>query len=413
MRDLHEAWRQTADNLRAHRLRWTLTLLGIVFGVGAVIAMLSIGAGAERQALRLIDTLGLRNVLVEAREYTRQDELQQVRKLSQGVSLRDAEALRAGVPGIADVALELGLEPYKVLAPHGRAKPRVLGVSATYARLMTLGLGEGRFLDADDERTFAQVCVLGHDVRRALFGVGPALGNPVKVNDQWLEVVGVLAASGATRGDVQGFTVAGTDNDIYLPVTTAERKFARAPLRSPLDRIIVAAAPGAPVRDVASVSASLLARLHGGADDYRLVVPEALLEQSRRTRRLFDLVMGAIAGIALLVGGIGIVNVMLASVLERTREIGIRRAVGARRVDIRNQFLFEAFAVSALGGLAGIALGMLIARGVALAAGWPTLVTPGAVLVASGVSLAVGLASGLYPAQRAARLDPIDALRYE
>lgn len=411
--DLDEAWQQTLDSLRAHRLRWFLTLLGIVFGVGAVIAMLSIGAGAEQQALRLIDTLGLRNVIVEAREYTRQDELQQVRKLSQGVSLRDAEALRAGVPGIEELALELAIEPYKVLSPQGRAKPRVLGVSASFGRLMTLSLAEGRFFDTEDERRFAQVCVLGAGVRRALFGVSPALGGPVKVNDQWLEVIGVLAPSHPLRGEIQGLTVAGTANDVYLPVTTAERKFARAALRSPIDKIVLAAAPEASVRDVAALGATLLTRLHGGADDYRLVVPEALLEQSRRTRRLFDLVMGAIASIALLVGGIGIVNVMLATVLERTREIGIRRALGARRVDIRNQFLFEAFVVSALGGLAGIALGVFIARGVALAAGWPTLVTPAAVLVATGVSLAVGLLSGLYPALRAARLDPIDALRYE
>jgi putative ABC transport system permease protein len=158
---------------------------------------------------------------------------------------------------------------------------------------------------------------------------------------------------------------------------------------------------------------SLLERLHGGVDDYELVVPEALLEQSRRTQRLFNIVMGCIAGISLLVGGIGIMNIMLATVLERTREIGVRRAVGARREDIRRQFIIESFSISALGGVSGIVVGVAIARIVAAYAGWPTVVTLTSIALSTGVSVAVGLASGLYPAVRAAALDPIEALRYE
>ena len=199
--------------------------------------------------------------------------------------------------------------------------------------------------DRRDEETFAQVCVIGDGVRRALFGFDAAVGRPLKVNDQWLTVVGVLAPGGGPR-EVQGVAVSGTANDVYLPVTVAERKFARAPLKSALDELIVRMAPGTPVQESATVISSLLDRLHGGAADYAITVPEALLEQSRKTQRLFDIVMGAIAGISLLVGGIGIMNIMLATVLERTREIGVRRAVGARRVDIRNQFVVEAFTIS-------------------------------------------------------------------
>ena len=167
------------------------------------------------------------------------------------------------------------------------------------------------------------------------------------------------------------------------------------------------------MQESASVVATLLDRLHGGAADYVLTVPEALLEQSRRTQRLFDVVMGAIAGISLLVGGIGIMNIMLATVLERTREIGVRRAMGARQVDIRNQFVLEAFAITVTGGLLGIAMGLAIAKGVAAYAGWKTIVTFWSIALSVGVSVAVGLVFGIYPAMRAARLDPVEALRYE
>jgi putative ABC transport system permease protein len=170
---------------------------------------------------------------------------------------------------------------------------------------------------------------------------------------------------------------------------------------------------GTPADQAAPAIRDLLDRLHGGAADYDLVVPAALFEQSRRTQRLFNAVMGAIAGISLLVGGIGIMNIMLATVLERTREIGVRRAVGARGSDIRFQFMVESFAISLLGGAVGVALGLAIARGVAAWAGWPTVVTASSILISTGVAMAVGLASGLYPASRAAALDPIDALRYE
>ena len=208
-------------------------------------------------------------------------------------------------------------------------------------------------------------------------------------------------------------TLEGTANDVYVPVTTAERRFNRPPLKSPLDELVVSMAPGTPVQESAAVIRTMLDRLHGGAADYTITVPEALLEQSRRTQRLFDIVMGAIAGISLLVGGIGIMNIMLATVLERTREIGVRRAMGARRVDIRNQFVLEAFAITVTGGLLGIAMGLAIAKGVAFYAGWSTIVTFWSIALSVGVSVAVGLVFGSYPAVRAARLDPVESLRYE
>jgi len=411
--DAREALSSGLQSLRSHRLRAFLTMLGMIFGVGAVIAMLSIGAGAEKQALALIDALGVRNVMVQVKEPTRDAELQELRKTSVGLTERDARAVLDAVPGVARVAQKAVVDTYKVLGDAGRAKPRVLGVSPGYGDMMHLGLAEGRFLDEDDLLTFAQVCVIGSAVRKDLFGYAEALGRTLKVNERWLTVVGVLAPARGAGKEVQGVRLASTANDVYIPVTTAQRKFQTTPLKSPLDELIVEIKPGESPQQAAAMIDTLMQRLHGGASDYALVVPEALLEQSRRTQRLFDIVMGCIAGISLLVGGIGIMNIMLATVLERTREIGVRRAIGATRKDVRNQFMIEAFTISASGGLVGILMGVTIAKGVAFYAGWDTVVTFTSIFMATAVSVGVGLVSGMYPAARAAELDPIEALRYE
>jgi putative ABC transport system permease protein len=407
-----EALLAAARNLSAHKLRSALTMLGMIFGVGAVIAMLSIGEGAERQALGMIERLGLRNVLVRSEE-AQSEELRQVRAKSLGLSERDAAGIAEGVPGVEQVLPRVEIRAYQVRSAGGKADAQVYGVSHPHAQVSGLHLAEGRWLDPLDERRHAQVCVLGMGVRRQLFGYRPALGEDVKVNDVWLEVVGVLAPAGGGGESFQGVALGSPATEVYIPYTTARRKFAHDPLASPLDELVVRLAAGVAPRQAARQIDDLLALLHAGEDDYQLVVPEALLEQSRRTQRLFNIVMGCIAGISLLVGGIGIMNIMLATVLERTREIGVRRAVGARRSDIRFQFVLEAFAISFVGGVAGIIMGVAIARAVAAGAGWTTVVTPGAVLLATGVATAVGLASGLYPAARAAALDPIEALRYE
>jgi putative ABC transport system permease protein len=429
-----EAFRSALDNLAAHKLRSALTMLGMIFGVGAVIAMMSIGAGAERQALASIERLGLRNVLVRAKTF-KDDELKEIRQKSLGVSQRDAAAIAEAVPGVDLVAPRIRIDPYKVISPTGKSDgTAVYGVTPRYSGLAHLTLAEGRFLDPLDESTHAQVCVIGSEVRRDLFGYGQAVGELVKVNDVWLEVVGVLAAAdtggapgtgstgapGAGGGSppggdksAQAAAAGGSSREIYLPLSTADRKFEHPVLASPLDEIVVRLKDGVSGEETSPILRDLLDRLHGGTGDYELVVPEALLAESRRTQRLFNVVMGAIAGISLLVGGIGIMNIMLATVLERTREIGVRRAVGARSSDIRFQFIVESFAISLIGGVVGIVAGLALARGVAAYAGWETIVTGASIVLATGVAMTVGLASGIYPAARAAALDPIEALRYE
>ncbi len=386
-------------NLAARKLRTALTMLGMVFGVGAVIAMLSIGAGGEQKALESIGRLGLQNVLVKAKEVKPEDR-QELRKKSLGVSLRDGEAIAEAVPNVERVLPRVEVKAYKILATGGKAKGKVLGLSADYAAVADVPIAEGRFFDKRDQAEHAQVAVVGPTIRRDLFGYGPAIGRQVKINDVWVEVIGIL------RGD-------GTDKEIWIPVSTAMRKFDRDPLDAPVDELVVKVKDGVSTGATADLIRPLLDRLHGGADDYDIVIPEALLEQRRQTQRIFNIVMGSIAGISLLVGGIGIMNIMLASVMERTREIGVRRAIGARRVDIRAQFVIESFAISLIGGLSGVVIGIVMAKVVAAYAGWPTVITFTSLAVSTGVSMTVGLVSGLYPATRAAELDPIEALRYE
>ena len=397
-----ETFRDAIDGLTAHKLRAGLSMLGMIFGVGAVIAMLSIGEGAERQALEMIERLGLRNIVVDAKDLAR-DDLMEIREKSPGLTYRDIDAIREAVSGVEWVAPRVRVEPYKVMTAGAKTDAMAYGVSHHHFELTIVGVAEGRSLDPFDEQTHAQVAVIGAKVRQDLFGYDAALGQTLKVNDVWLEVVGVLASDTSGAQSFQGVQLSSTAGEIYMPYSTALRKFDHPPLDSPLDQIVVRVAGDASPWETTAVIEPLLELLHGGARDYTIIVPEALLEQSRRTQRLFKIVMGCIAGISLLVGGIGIMNIMLASVLERTREIGVRRAVGARSDDIRFQFIVESFSISLIGGLAGIFMGLAIAHVIAFYAEWPTVVTPWSIL----------LSSGLDPASRAAELDPVVALGYE
>ncbi|RPI26673.1 MAG: FtsX-like permease family protein [Acidobacteria bacterium] len=400
------------SDLTRHKLRSFLTMLGMIFGVGAVVAMLSIGAGAEKESLRIIESFGIRNIIIQAKDF-KPEELRQIRTESLGVNLRDVEALQAVLKPKPLISAKRVVKTFQVVSETSRADSRVLGVSSTYPAIQNLRLLQGSFFFPADEQSNAQVCVLGIAAKQKLFGFGHVLGRQVKVNDQWLTVIGVLADANVEKSEFEGVKIQNPNNDIYIPITTAIKKFEGDTVENELNEVIVETHLQADLKEQASTVNNLMSAMHRYVDDYSIVVPEKLLEQNQRTQGIFNIVMGAIASISLLVGGIGIMNIMLASVLERTNEIGLRRALGARRLDIRVQFMTEAIAISLSGGIIGVGLGYGISRLVAVYSGWSTIITVASIVLSFGVSSAVGLVFGIYPAVQASNLDPIECLRYE
>jgi putative ABC transport system permease protein len=403
------------ENLRVHKLRSLLTMLGMIFGVAAVVAMLSIGAGAQQQLMAFIEQLGVRNVIVEAREAVDGQALQETRKLSPGLTFQDLRAIRASVRGLVRSTARKRVAPSRLLPKPTGEVPVLFGVDPEYRDLAGLQLMAGRFFEPAEAARAAPVCVLGEAAREALFGGAEALGEYVRVNEQWFRVVGIAARQVTVQRDVGDLPSQNLNNVIYVPLQAALLRVedSRSYLKDEIDGVYLQLASSDETVPTASVVRALLESTHRGAPDFTLVVPAELLAQQRRTQRIFEMVMVAIASISLLVGGIGIMNIMLASILERTREIGVRRAVGARRADVVRQFLVETTLVSVVGGLIGILFGVGLSELVASLAGWSTIVTPASILLAFAVSVSVGLVFGIYPAVRAARLDPVQALHYE
>lgn len=404
--------RAASSDLMRHGMRTLLTMLGIIFGVGAVVSMLSIGAGAQAQALEIIDSMGLRNILVREKPMDDQ-ELYTIRERSLGLSLRDIEGLRSIAPEIQSASARKQVRADRVISASGRHEGAVLGVGRDYFRLLNLTPDRGSLFDRNEELGFHRVCVLGSRAATELFAYVDPIGEAVKIGEVWFTVIGTIEPQNTAGENFQGVEIENSDSSVFIPITTALKMFDRPQLESELDEIVLQVDVGASIPTNTVLVSSVLGDLHGGESDFSVVVPEELLEQSRRTRRIFNVVMGGIAGISLLVGGIGIMNIMLASVLERTREIGIRRAVGATQQDILRQFLSEAVLISTLGGLAGVLLGFTIAWTVALYSSWATVVTGFSIALALGFSVSIGLVFGTYPAMNAAKLDPIEALRYE
>lgn len=401
------------SNLQSHKLRTFLTMLGMIFGVGAVIAMLSIGAGAEQESLRLIDTMGVRNIIIRDREFKDED-LKKNRENSLGLSLRDAQNIVAVAPDIELHACKKRVKTFQIFSYQGKAdSANVIGVTPAYFRLVKYQLSEGNFLAEPDEREFEQYCVIGSRVKQKLFSSMSPIGQLIKINNLWFRVIGVLADNTLTKDEFEGVKLQDFSQDIYIPLSTALKKFELKKLESELDEIIVSVKTTDAIKPSAVLISQILTSIHGQVEDFSLIVPRELLEQNQRTQRIFNIVMSCIASISLLVGGIGIMNIMLANILERTREIGVRRALGARQRDIWMQFLIEALTISLLGGAIGVVFGFGVSRVVALYAEWSTVVTTTSIGLSFGVSAAVGLIFGIYPAVRASRLDPVEALRYE
>jgi putative ABC transport system permease protein len=403
------------QNLLLRKLRSLLTMLGMIFGVAAVVAMLSIGAGAQQQVMAFIEQLGVRNLIVEAKEANNFQELQKVRKNSQGLSFQDLRIIRANVGGIREISARKRFTPQKLLPKPERDMPTVYGVAPNYQRIAGLGLAAGRFYDDTENETGAPVCVLGQGAAANLFPSQEAVGQYVKINEQWFRVIGVAGPQLSVQTPVPGLAALDLNNLIYVPLFAAIFRLEDSMiwLKDEIDGIYLQLASAQDSPATAEIVRGLLNTTHKNGGDFSVIVPAELLAEQRRTQRIFDFVMVAIASISLLVGGIGIMNIMLASILERTREIGIRRAIGARQNDIVRQFLIEAVLISFVGGMMGIAFGFAMSRLIAWLAGWQTIVTPVSVILAFFVSVSVGLIFGIYPAVKAARLDPVEAIRWE
>ena len=420
-------------SLWMHRLRSTLTMLGIVFGVCSVIAMLAIGEGASQEAQDAIRRLGSTNLIVETvkppEPETNTGTVETMNKY--GLTFADAECIRNT---IADVEV---IVPIREISQEARylSRPKVaikiIGTIPWYTEISPVRLMRGRFLSGTDLRYQLSVCVVDEEVARALFLFDDPLGQDVRIYGNFYRVVGIASQTTGTGSvDIfsssaaeQGTSTGGVTGNIYIPVTTAKSRFpeinysfsgGNASLESvELQKITVKVGSIEQVMGMRDIVNALLRRLHKDKKDYRIVVPLELLRHAARTRRIFSIVLGSIAAISLLVGGIGIMNIMLATVSERTREIGIRRALGARKRDIIIQFLSETLLLTLIGGILGIALGSAIPALVTRFGGMATIITGWSLLLAFGISATVGIIFGLYPAWRAANMDPIESLRHE
>ena len=402
--------RLAIGQLAHHQLRSALTLLGMVFGVGAVIAMLAVSEGGRKEALKMIEGMGAKNLIVKAVAPTG-NELREVRKHSAGLTLADAEAIAQTMPFVERWAGIREIPAWSLFSSEGHATADVWAVSPSYFELSMLESIGGVLFDEEHDRTYAQVAVLGNAVARKLFPNGGAVGKRIKVNYVWLEVLGVLRDRQLPDEEFQGEQVGGEGERVYIPMHTGLHRMELPSWETELGELKLQISSSLEPGVSANAIRHLLNRRHGGQPDFEMVIPARLLAQQRETQRIFTIVMSAVAGISLLVGGIGIMNIMLASVLERKSEIGLLRAVGARKADVVRQFLVETTVIALVGALAGILLGVIIAYAIAGFSGWAVAWSLPVIALAVTVCVSIAVAFGVYPAMSAAGLDPVAALQ--
>ena len=450
--------RTAAEAVVHNKLRAGLTSLGILFGVASVIAMLAIGRGAKSEILAQMALLGSNNIVITPLDEQKEGEAKEeeepgkkeVKRYTPGLNYRDVEAIQRMVPGVDVASAEIVVNT--TITREGRRRSgKVVGVDTTYFRLTNEKLTDGSFFSPSQIEHGRPVAIIGYGVRTRFFTTQDPVGQQIKVGDSWLTVVGVLKDKRVSNETAQRLGIRDPNMDVYVPVRTmllryrdraqlnqrdvqeagrgggegmiiitgqqqtqeTEEQRAERTNLNQLDKIIVRVQESSKVPAVAELIQRMLQRRHNQVIDFEVTVPELLLQQEQRTRNIFNIVLGAIASISLIVGGIGIMNIMLASVLERTREIGVRRAMRATQKDILFQFLSEAVLISVAGGVAGIIVGASLSFGIERFADIKTLISYVSIAVAFGVSLTVGLVFGIVPAYRAARADPVVSLRYE
>ena len=438
------------ESILANKLKSMLTALGIIFGVAAVISMMAIGNGAQQEILEQMEMVGVNNIVInpifeEVDESNGEAENgeRQKRKFSPGLTLQDLEAIQQIIPSVQRISPEVSLNSF-VQFDAWRMPAKIMGVSPDYFELYNLPIDQGSFFTELQKEQGVPVCIIGANIKNKFFSKTNPIGQYIKFGHVWLQVVGVLQK---TDISLTGFESAGVNvynDNVYIPIKTMLMRYQNRALVNAkklqsssafsgrgfiifggstqtqssqnyhqLDRIVVQVKETPDIPSTTDVLSRMLLRRHAGVKDFEIVVPELLLKQQQRTKDIFNIVLGAIASISLVVGGIGIMNIMFASVMERIKEIGTRLAIGAKKADIIAQFLAEAVLISVSGGFIGVLLGILLSFLINHFADILTVVSPLSVLVAFGVSAAVGVIFGLSPAKRAAEKDPIESLRHE
>jgi putative ABC transport system permease protein len=439
----------------ANRFRSMLTALGIIFGVAAVIAMMAIGNGARKEILDQIKLVGVNNIVITPElelpgsggDGDEDESGQKIRKkFSPGLTLEDAESIERIIPTVARVSPEVSYDSY-VLNSGKRSPAKLIGVTNDYFKVYNLELFSGQFFQEQHLLSGSPVCVIGPSVKSRFFSQENPIGKTIKCGGIWLTVIGVLESRVFQVDESKDIGISDYNDHIYAPIHTVllrykDRAYVNDATLSrgsssitfrggsvvafsstaggttddnynQIDKIVVQVNDSKFLDVTTQALKNMLFRRHQQVDDFRISVPELLLKQEQRTKDIFNIVLGVIAGISLVVGGIGIMNIMLASVMERTKEIGIRRASGATRRDVIFQFLSEAIIISVSGGVIGIALGVIFAVVIQRSTGILTIVTPVSILVSFGVSAFIGILFGYMPAKRASDQDPVESLRYE
>ncbi|MTI30789.1 ABC transporter permease [Xanthovirga aplysinae] len=424
----------------ANKLRSVLTGLGIIFGVAAVISMMAIGNGAQKEILEQIKLVGVNNIVIKPiieqseEKLDEESEKREKKKFSPGLSLTDAYSILGIIPNIQQISPEVQIETH--LIKNGiRRSAKLVGVEPNYFSLGSFELADGKMFNEDQLKRGEAVCIIGKSVQTKFFSDEDPIGKKIKCGSHWLKVIGVLKERIVSDKSKAALGVRDYNMDVYAPIKTVLIRYrnrsliTKAMLRKgndededeekpeenyhQLDRLVVQVNSTESLEATAEIMSRMLKRRHYGVVDYEISIPELLLKQQQRTKSIFNIVLGAIAGISLLVGGIGIMNIMLASVLERIKEIGLRLAMGAKKQDIIIQFLLEAMMISVTGGIVGVLLGVTIALIISEIAAIPTIITFISVFISFMVAATVGLIFGIAPARKAASQNPIASLRYE
>jgi len=427
-----------------NKLKSILTALGIIFGVAAVISMLAIGNGAEQEILEQIKMVGVNNIIITPTEVTgsenssaNQDEKAGAKKFSKGLTLLDLQAIEEVVPTVNMLSPVISYNYSAII--DGKTKPVVLeGVNPNYFKLFNIGLQLGEVFNQLQSEAGLPVCVIGDNIKTVFFNQENPIGKQIKCGQIWLKIVGVVERRDFTASASDEMGISSSDNKIFIPAQTILMRFKNRALvradeversnamrrmassgtssaddKNPnqLDKIVLQVKETEQLGATANIVKRILLRRHSGLYDFEVTIPELLLKQQQRTKKIFNIVLGAIAGISLIVGGIGIMNIMLASVMERIREIGTRQAIGASRKDIVAQFLAESTLISISGGIIGIILGIVLSKIITAVFDIKTIISLFSVVIAFGVSALVGIMFGYMPAKRAAEKDPVESLR--